>query len=175
MIKLSLVLAGTKVEQMTYSQLLWYRTPMRLLFSSLNILCPSVAFSNIMAGSVSSPISGHRAIRLRHCIILINTSHLFPIHILLARPLPSSPNRIPSCYHQHIIAGDTNHLIFAITITKICLVEMYWATLLWCQVIYYPIFPCRASASASYIKGLLLLSVHAPRHLDRSPPCYPIM
>ena len=66
------------------------------IFSPLTVLRPSIACSNRMGGGVSALISGHGEVRISHCIIFINNSHLLLLHLRIPPPPPSVPNRMNS-------------------------------------------------------------------------------
>ena len=54
----------------------------------LSGLCPSMACSNIMGGSVTTPRSGNIAFSLHNYMIVIKTRLLFPLHIQLFHTPP---------------------------------------------------------------------------------------
>ena len=123
--------------------------------SSLTSLCSSVACSNLMGSGVPTPSSGHRIVRLcRYKIFIIRLgSYPRPPSSDSSVPLPSCPNRMPSCSHQRMVAGKPGRLSSASVRSKIGRLAMNCATLVWRRVMYSPIVSNPASARASPMGG----------------------
>ena len=120
-------------------------------------ICTSMACSNLMVGVVPDQSNGHREVRLCQCIMSINTRIFFPLplHLHLHIRLVRTPCTSTKPYYimfppEHDRRGSWTSILWYHNI-KTNLEEMYWSTLLWRRVMYYPIISIPASYRTSPI------------------------
>ena len=129
-ISVSIITAGGGIKMLIIAS---------IISSSLNYLtgiCRSVACSNIMGSMVITQINRKISVRFRHYAIVsyyighYHRSSLYPS----ASVSPPSPNLICSCYRHCRSSGNPGLHSSTTVMSKIGRVAIYWAMVLWRQV-----------------------------------------